>query len=296
MIKTISPMPYEFMVKFTSQEAWIKGRGIFLWLAFFFSEIGAGIYLVSIFIDLRAGWLLGWLITLVVGGGLHLLYLGKPARALLMFLKPLKSELSRGLWFISAFAVLGFIQVAPVVMPNLPWTGNSAALKIITGMICIFVIIHGFLTMSAMRAIPVWNTAMMVPLAVASGLWVGSQVIVLLSYFLGQKLGPSEIWARWSLLCLIVLFGLFILGAVQSSTTAQLSIKRMVAGDWSGPFYIGVIVIGIILPLVITIIAWGNDIEKFGIGVLLLRCLCVFIGDLMIRYGLMRNAVYSPLI
>lgn len=296
MIKTSSAMPYEFMIKFTSQEAWIKGRGIYLWLAFFFSEIGAGIYLVSILLNIRAGWLLGWLITLVVGGALHLLYLGKPARALLMFLKPLKSELSRGLWVISVFAVLGFIQVVPVVWPDLPWTGTSAGLRIITGMTCILIIIHGFLTMSAIRAIHVWNSAMMVPLAVASGLWVGSQANVLLSYFLGQNLGPAEIWARWSLFCLIVLFGLFILGAIQSSTSARVSTKRMLAGDWSGPFYIGVIAVGFIVPLVITIIAWGNDIDKFNIGLLLLRCLCVIIGDLMIRYGIMRNAVYSPLI
>lgn len=289
-------MPYEFMVKFTSQEAWIKGRGIFLWLAFFFSEIGAGIYLVSLFLNLRAGWLLGWLITLVVGGGLHLLYLGKPARVLLMFLKPVKSELSRGLWVILVFAALGFIQVAPVVIPNLPWTGSSASMNLLTGIICILIIIHGFLTMSGIRAIPVWNSAMMIPLALASGVWVGSQIVVLLFYFVGQNIGLAEIWARWSLLCFIAFLGMFILGAIQSSTTAQASIKRMLAGDWSRLFYLGVIAIGIIVPLVLTIIIWRSDMPGNNIGILFLRCLCIFIGDLMFRYGIMRNAVYSPLI
>ena len=296
MIKTSSPKPYEFMVKYTPQEVWIKGRGIFLWLAFFFSEIGAGIYLVSLFLNLPAGWLLGWLVTLIAGGGFHLLYLGRPARVLLMFLKPVKSELSRGLWVILAFAVLGFIQVAPIVLSNLPWTGSSAGLKIITGIGCILVIIHGFLTMSGIRAIPVWNSAMMVPLSVASGLWVGSQVTVLLSYFLGLNMGAAEIWARWSLFCLIALLGFFILGAIQSTETAQVSIKRMLTGDWSGPFYVGVIAIGILVPLIITIITWAGDISNISIGILLLRCLCVFVGDLMIRYGIMGNAVYSPLI
>jgi formate-dependent nitrite reductase membrane component NrfD len=289
-------MPYEFMVKFTPQEAWIKGKGILLWLAFFFSEIGAGIYLVSLFLNLRTGWLIGWLVTLVIGGGLHLLYLGKPSRVLLMFLKPVKSELSRGLWVILVFAALGFIQVAPIVIPALPWTGTGTGMNFLTGAVCILIIIHGFLTMSGIRAIPVWNSVMLVPLAIASGLWVGSQVAVLLSYFLGQNLVPAEIWARWSLLFLIILFGLFILGAIQSSTTAQMSIKRIIAGDWSGPFYLGVIVVGIIIPLVITIISWRNDISKINIALLFLRCTCVFIGDLMIRYGIMRNAVYSPLI
>jgi formate-dependent nitrite reductase membrane component NrfD len=289
-------MPYDFLVKFTPQEVWIKGKGTFLWLAFFFSEIGAGIYLVSLFLNLRAGLLLGWLITLVIGGGLHLLYLGKPSRILLMFLKPVQSELSRGLWVILVFAVLGFIQLVPVVLPNLPWTGSNMVIKIMTGIICALIIIHGFLTMSGIRAIPVWNSAMMVPLSMASGLWVGSQIVVLLFYFVGINIGLPEIWARWSLLCFIVLLSLFILGAIQSSTPAQVSIKRMLTGEWSGPFYVGVVVIGILIPLIITIIAWKGDISKINIGILFLRCICVLVGDLMFRYGIMRNAVYSPLI
>ena len=54
-------MPYDFMVKHTPQKAWIQGKGVLLWLAFFFSEIGAGIYLVSLFLNVPQGWLFGWL-------------------------------------------------------------------------------------------------------------------------------------------------------------------------------------------------------------------------------------------
>ena len=137
---------------------------------------------------------------------------------------------------------------------------------------------------------------MMVPLAVISGLWVGSQGAVLLANLLGQNLILAETWARWSLLCFIAFIGIFLLGAAHSSTPAQVSIKRLIAGEWSMPFYIGVVAIGIVIPLIITIAVWVGDFGSTNIGVLFIRCLCVIIGDLMMRYGIMKNAMYSPLI
>lgn len=296
MNKVSSLKPYDFMVKHTPQEAWIRGKGVFLWLAFFFSEIGAGIYFVSLFLNIRPGWLIGWLLTLLVGGSVHLLYLGKPSRVLLMFLQPARSELSRGLWVILFFAVLGFIQVAPIVVPWLPWTGNSVTLKVIIGIVCILLITHGFLTMSMVRAIPIWNSSMMVPFSVVSGIWVGSQCTVLLSYFFGQDVSLAEIWARWSFFGFIAFLGVFLLGTTQSSPTARISVKRILAGEWSNRFYIGVVAIGIAIPMIITLSVWGKNINSVNIWVLTLRCICIAIGDLMMRYGIMKNAYYSPLI
>ena len=40
---------YEWMVKPTPQKEWIERRGILLWLAFFFIELGAGVFIVSSF-------------------------------------------------------------------------------------------------------------------------------------------------------------------------------------------------------------------------------------------------------
>jgi hypothetical protein len=89
--------PYEWMMRPTAQTQWIDDKGIFLWLAFFFSEIGAGLYFVSLFYEYRAGLVLGWLITLILGGVIHILYLGNPMRAWRMIMKPNTSELSRGI-------------------------------------------------------------------------------------------------------------------------------------------------------------------------------------------------------
>lgn len=48
-------MEYEWMVKYTPQTEWIEGNGVMLLLAFFFTEFGAGIYLVSLSSTSRGG-------------------------------------------------------------------------------------------------------------------------------------------------------------------------------------------------------------------------------------------------
>ena len=72
--------PYFWMIDYTPQKEWIDGRGLWLWLAFFFSEIGAGLFIVSLFLGFWLGGVIGW-ISCALGGGLHLVYLGKPLRA-----------------------------------------------------------------------------------------------------------------------------------------------------------------------------------------------------------------------
>ena len=80
MSKSSKALGYEWMVKYTPQEVWIKGKGLFLWLAFFFTEIFAGVYFISLFLGLKAGLVVGWLGALILGGIFHMLYLGKASR------------------------------------------------------------------------------------------------------------------------------------------------------------------------------------------------------------------------
>ncbi len=63
----IQTRPYEFMVSYTPQTQWIEKGGIKLWLAFFFIELGAGMFFVaSLFDNLRA-MSIGWLLCAVLG-------------------------------------------------------------------------------------------------------------------------------------------------------------------------------------------------------------------------------------
>src|SRR3989337_3254146 len=101
----------EWIVKPTPQTEWIDRRGILLWLAFFFIELGAGAFFVGTIFKSFEAMLIGWLICGVLGGGIHVLYLGHPFRFWRMISKPGTSWISRGLIFVSLFLVLGLIYM-----------------------------------------------------------------------------------------------------------------------------------------------------------------------------------------
>ena len=109
----IQTKPYEFMVSYTPQTQWIEKGGIKLWLAFFFIELGAGMFFVASLFDNLWAMSIGWLLCAVLGGGFHLLYLGKPLRFWRMALSSgwRTSWISRGIIFVSLFLLLGLIHM-----------------------------------------------------------------------------------------------------------------------------------------------------------------------------------------
>lgn len=278
--------PYEWMIKATPQHEWIDKKGIFLLIAFFFSEIGAGIYFISLFFHYRTGLVLGWLVTLALGGLIHIFYLGNPKRSWRMFLKPGKSELSRGLWIISVFALLGFIQIIK--------GGFNPVFNSIMGILCILIIMHGFSTMNVIRALPAWSSTMVLPLSLISGVWVGSQILqFILSISEPNAAASLEVWSELFLFIYIAIIALYLWGTFHSSETAQFSINRLLKGDMSKSFYAGVLAAGIVLPLILTLFMWGGHVHVF---LIFLRLMFVFTGDFALRYAIMKSAVYTPLL
>ncbi len=280
--------PYEWMVNPTRQRQWIDDKGIFLWLAFFFSEIGAGLYFMSLFYAYKPGLVLGWLITLVIGGVIHMLYLGNPTRAWRMIMKPKTSELSRGIWVIGIFALLGFFQI-------LASDGFNMAANLVLGILCLLIISHGFATMNVVRALPAWSSTMVLPLSVMSGVWVGSQLLQFMFTVsgAGQMASGMEVWSEVFFLAYLLCILLYVWGTWHASDTARASIRAMLEGQLKQITLIGALGLAFALPLLFTLIMWGGDTNGF---VIFLRLVCICAGDLAIRYLIMKSAVYKPLI
>jgi len=250
--------PYEWMVNPTRQRQWIDEKGVFLWLAFFFSEIGAGLYFVSLFYEYKAGLILGWLITLGLGGIIHVLYLGNPLNAWRMIMKPSTSELSRGIWIIGVFAALGFLQMVTS-------GGFNFVFNIIMGILCLLIISHGFATMNVIRALPAWSSTMVLPFSVISGVWIGQQIL----QFMTAVSGPSalasgmEIWAEVFFFAYFLCIVLYVWGTWHSNEIGKESIKMQFSGELSKISLIGVGGLAIVVPLFLTLIMWGGDINSF---------------------------------
>jgi DMSO reductase anchor subunit len=295
MRESIQKEIYEWMVKATPQREWIESKGLLLWLAFFFSEIGAGIYFVSLFVNFREGLVAGLLITLVLGGLLHMMYLGKPLRFWRIFLKPATSELSRGVWVILVFSILGFVQIALSYSVAYQAIAFSLPFQLVTGLLCILLIMHGFATMNVMRAIPSWNSSMVLPLSIISGIWVGSQFVQSMALVSSGTGYGAQTFENWSILLLLTYIGcilLYIWGTFHSSDTARISIADLVSGSGARVFN-SIVLAGIVLPLIITIYMRSFEIS---LNLILMRLVFVFVGDMLLRYGLMKKAYYTPLI
>ncbi len=280
--------PYEWMINPTRQQEWIDKKGIFLWLAFFFSEIGAGLYFVSLFYEYRAGLILGWLITLILGGLIHVLYLGKPTRAWRMIMKPNTSELARGIWIIAAFAALGFLQIVTA-------GGFNIVFNTILGILCLLIISHGFATMNVIKALPAWSSTMVLPLSVISGVWVGQQILQFMAGFSGSEglASGMEVWAEVFFFVYFLCLLLYVWGTWHTSDIGKESIKNLMNDELKKISLIGVVGLGVVLPLILTLIMWSGNTNSF---LIFLRLASVFAGDLAMRFVIMKSAVYKPLI
>ncbi|MCP3873289.1 MAG: DMSO reductase [Desulfobacteraceae bacterium] len=280
--------PYEWMINPTRQRQWIDKQGLFLWLAFFFSEIGAGLYFVSLFYEYKLGLVLGWLITLILGGLIHVAYLGNPFRAWRMIMKPNTSELSRGIWIIGIFAALGLLQMVTS-------GGFNMVFNVIMGILCLLIISHGFATMNVIRALPAWSSTMVLPFSIISGVWVGQQVLQFMLAVSGATALASgmEVWAEIFFFAYFLCLVLYVWGTWHANEIGQASIKMMVSEELKKITLIGVVGLAIVLPLILTLIMWGGDTNAF---LIFLRLAAIFAGDLAVRYIIMKSAVYKPLL
>lgn len=284
----------EWMVKPTPQTEWIEKRGLLLWLSFFFIELGAGAFLVGTIFDSIVAMLVGWLICGVLGGGLHLLFLGHPFRFWRMVIKPGTSWISRGLIFVILFLGLGFIEMLIV-----QGGGSSAVLMILADIFAFLAIVYGGFAMNYVNGIALWNTALLPVLYTVSGIWGGAGVamgVALASSKVGTLGISVEEWIRILLVAYAALLVIYLMSVRYTNPTGKLSVQGIVAGRFWAPMWFVVVLLGMVLPMTIVLISLNTGLENMAAGVLYLSIFCELLGDLAMRYLILKGGLYSPLV
>ena len=319
--------PWEWMVKPTPQEEWIEGKGLLSWLSFFSVAIGAGMYFVAVIVNYPWAMVTGYLVCLVVGGGTKVIDLGKPTRAwrmlinydgegglmgamMLLFKNPAKfikmfmnsgwrtSWISRGMYFIGLFTILGLVHIILTFVVANEATG-IANLGSVTGVFAILMIIvsvlvtvYAGLLIGYVKAIPLWGSAMMPLFFVASG-FLGGAALVLA----GRMNNASAIgWLQIMVLAYVAVVIIYLWNAWSQKGASKYSVQQMIKGGGMLPiiFYVGVVLLGILWPVATVIISFVSNADLTAL--LAVAIAGVLIGDLSMRYLIMRCGTYTPLI
>ena len=289
----------EFLIDVRPQREW--GWLVISYL--FLGGAGAGLFLVSLYLEHLWAGVLG-LLVLLVGTVLLLLDLGRPERFWRAFFRPQTSWISRGCFFITLLFVLGVIELA-LQWPGLElpaWLNEGTlrtSLRVAGGGAAVLVMIYTGFVLAPSPAIPFWNSAFFPIIFFAYSLLAGIDILILTSPMLP---GPSLdlMFLERNQNYLVILCLLLVLSHVSvmssSAVAARESIRLLTRGRWASLFLGGVIGAGLIVPLLLALpVVWEAQVQTVFALTFILALLRLF-GDYLFRFLVMRVGLYDPLL
>jgi formate-dependent nitrite reductase membrane component NrfD len=232
---------------------------------------------------------------------LLILDLGSPVRAYRLFTTPktlMTSWMTRGAWILTAFIILGLAYALPAfsLFSWLPWNQASSwgqGIGIAAAVLSVIVPIYPGLLLGVIKSIPLWNTSALPPIFFLSGLDTGIAVLVMVSIFLPAAIDVAGFHLLGTIdivLIILLLVALFAYIEIvrQSGITAAASIHLL-----KTPLFIGgVVIAGMILPLVLVIISVSiRDIQSIRIldGI---AGFLILIGALLLRFSVVTSGIH----
>lgn len=300
---------HEWMVKPMQQTDWIQREGLLIWLTEVFGSLGTGLYLVSIFVGNLWGALLGWLIVMAIKLPIHLLYLGRPTRfwrALPPFTKAWRTSwIARGFFFTVLFAGFGLIQMAIgyIILQNgqssgigmETLVGLDIVFRVLGGLTAILTAIYTGFMLSFLKSVPFWNTGLLPIVIMNAGIADGLALLIGVGLYTGGvDIITLEAVTRILLLVNILLIATYLLNASYRSDTAKLSSKRLLAGEVALPFWLGVVILGILVPLVISLA--GYFVGEVSHTVLIGAIIAHTVGAFALKYCILKVGIYQPIL
>jgi len=309
---------HEWMVKPMRQKEWISGKGILVWLAEVFSALGMGTYLVGLLAGLGgvttgAWWatVLGWALIVLFKLPLHFLYLGRKRnfwRAIPPFTQAWKTSwFARGMFFSIVFTGAGFLQI--VLWYLLHWvTLSASAADVVTvlawmvGIVAgVFIVLTGVycgFAMSYCKSLPFWNTGLLPIVFVIMGLADGLALTMGVSLMTGKDV-PIETLESWSRVLLIVnavLIAGYLIRAYQKHSAAELAAQDLIKGSTAWVFWILLVILGIVTPLVISFATLFMGETTNAESLLIVAIVCHTIGAFALKYSVLKVGIYRSVL
>ena len=131
---------------------------------------------------------------------------------------------------------------------------------------------------SAFNARPLWNTSILGPLFLASGISAGAATIVLMSKSHFERMSLAKIDLMVIGIELFLIIHMFM--GFLASTQVQIDAAQLfLGGEYTAPFWIFVVLIGMIIPAILEIL----ELRKYHVPAVIAPVLVLF-GGLMLRF------------
>ena len=166
-----------------------------------------------------------------------------------------------------------------LIKPIIDWfITNRSTLAWVNIILAVILGVYTGILLSAFNARPLWNTSILGPLFLVSGLSTGAAVIMWMSRSVKERI----IFSRIDLL-LIAVEGFFIIhlfmGFLASGTVQIEAAELFLGGEYTAIFWIGVVMIGLILPATL------ETMELFGYHIpISIPAILILVGGLIFRF------------
>lgn len=256
--------------------------------AFFFGELGAGLFVVAMISPSWPVLVLGLLITGIGKPWFHLTHMGVPRKSWRAILRPDRSWTSRGLLGIVVFTGAGVLYAGAVATKGLVPLGE--VWRVVAFLAALVVMTYQGFAMSHSTAIAIWSTALMPVASLLYALAGGTALMLVIDGF-GLAPLPFPNFAVMGLGvagALLVLQASLLHAAYNGTPGAKLSASLLLRGRYA-PAYLGFVLgAGTVLPLV----ALGIDAD--GLAGRLVAAVGLLGGFYAFRVLIFKVGVYEP--
>lgn len=291
----IYPLPDYGVIKARPQIQW----RLLIAVAFYCCGLGAGTYMFSLYYGFTAGMIIGYLTNVVVGTMALFFDAGHGFRVWRAWRGLKTSWISRGVVFITSFGIFGFLSIIGHLNLFASFSAGSslvATMDILTVIFGLAIMFYSGFVISFSPAVPFWNNAV-VPVIFLLYSFLGGLSLLLAAspFFPGHGLDIHLLERVELVLILLTIFAVlvYLVNALSSVTASKLAAISWLK-DWA--FWIGVVVVGLILPLVLGLYSsfYIADPNSRILG-LAASGFMELIGGFIFRVVTLNAGYYSPL-
>ena len=273
----------------------------------FTAGLGGGAYLTGVIADILKWDVLISKIGITIGfpfvfvGTIFLIAdLGKPINFWRAFMKPGTSWIARGTLIISFFMILNFLHFIFWIWPFANTLENAVGLRhllgVVTAIFAISTMIYTGILLAASRPLAFWSTAILPMLFLVSAFSTGIMAVLLASTIAGAENGLLTLEKFDILLLAAEIFVLiFYLQATHRVPESRASARVVLRGEVAMLFWLGVALIGILVPLTLEILGvfvFTGSMAKIAV---IVGTVCGILGGFILRQVVLAGGIHAPL-